>query len=178
MKKAGWIAVLAVFLALPTSMAQVKTDYDHGVDFSRFKTWAWMEGTPAPGPFAQERIQTILEAKLVEKGLVKAEDGDPDLFVVTHVSRSTEKQVDFSSLGYGGYYGWRGWGGGWGTTQVNVREIPIGTLVVDLVDARKNELVWRGMASDTIADKPKKNEKRVRRAVSKMFNRFPPRPKK
>jgi hypothetical protein len=178
MKKAGLIAVLAIFLAVPAATAQVKTDYDHGVDFSQFKTWAWMEGTPAQAPFAQERLEAILETKLVEKGLVKAEDGEPDLFVVTHVSRSTEKQVDVSSLGYGGYYGWRGWGGSWGTTQVNVREIPVGTLVVDLVDATKHELVWRGVASDTIANKPKKNEKRVRKAVSKMFNRFPPQPGK
>jgi hypothetical protein len=177
MKKAIWVAVLAVFLALSPAVAQVSTDYDRGVDFSAFKTWAWMEGTPALDPFAQQRIEEAIESKLAEKGLVKAQSGQADLFVVTHVSVSTEKQVDVSHMGYGGYYGWRGWGGTWGSTYVNVREIPVGTLVVDLVDAEKNELVWRGMASDTISDKPKKREKRIRRAVSKMFHRFPPKPK-
>jgi len=176
MKRTGLIALLAVFLALPATMAQVQTDYDHDVDFSRFKTWAWMEGTPAQSAFAQQRIETAIEIKLAEKGLTRT-DGQPDLFVVTHVSRSTEKQVDASYMSYGGYYGWGGWGAGWGSTYVNVREIPVGSLVVDLVDAEKNELVWRGMASDTLSEKTQKNEKKVKKAVSKMFHRFPPKSK-
>lgn len=175
MKRTGLIALLAVLLALPATMAQVQTDYDHDVDFSRFKTWAWMEGTPAQSPFGQQRIETAIETKLAEKGLTKT-DGKPDLFVVTHVSHSTETRVDVSQMSYVGYRGWRGWGAG--SAIVNVREIPTGSLVVDLVEAEKNELVWRGMASDTLSENPKKNEKKVKKAVSKMFNRFPPKPKK
>ena len=176
MRKAGLIAALAVLLAVPAATAQVKTDYDPQVDFSRFKTWTWAEGTPAPDPFSQKRIEDAIEAKLVEKGLVKAEGEEADLLVVTHVSLSTEKQVDVTHMGgYGGRYGWRA---GYGSSYVNVRDINVGTLVVDLVDAEKQELVWRGMASDTVASKPKKSEKKIRKAVSRMFKDYPPKPKK
>jgi len=176
MRKTGLIAVLAMLLAVPAATAQVKTDYDPQVDFSRFKTWTWMEGTPAPDPFSQQRIEDAIEAKLAEKGLVKAEGDEADLVVVTHVSVSAEKQVDVTHFGgYGGRYGWRA---GYGSSYVNVRDINVGTLVVDLVDAEKQELVWRGMASDTVANKPQKSEKKIRKAVSKMFNRFPPQPGK
>ena len=62
-----------------------------------------------------------------------------------------DKQKDIStySSGYGGgygAYGW-GWGGGWagGTTTTQVRDILVGTLVIDIADAKKNQLAWRGM---------------------------------
>jgi hypothetical protein len=55
--------------------------------------------------------------------------------------------------------------------------VPVGTLVVDLVDAGNKELVWRGTATTPI-DKTASVEKReaaVQEAVEKLFAAFPPR---
>jgi hypothetical protein len=77
--------------------------------------------------------------------------------------------------GYGGY-GYRGWGGmgGMGTSTTTVSEYLVGTLVVDIFDAKTKALLFRGTASDEISDKPEKNIKKVEKASNKMFKDFPP----
>ena len=54
------------------------------------------------------------------------------------------------------------------------RLIPVGSRVVDLVDAGSKELVWRGMASETLASNPEKSEKRINKVVKKLFKKSPP----
>ena len=77
--------------------------------------------------------------------------------------------------GYGGY-GYRGWGGmgGMGTATTTDSEYLVGTLVVDIFDAKTKALIFRGTASDEISDKPEKNVKKVEKAADKMFKDFPP----
>jgi hypothetical protein len=77
--------------------------------------------------------------------------------------------------GYGGY-GYRGWGGmgGMGTATTTVSEYMVGTLVVDIFDAKTKALLFRGTASDEISDKTDKNIKKVDKAMDKMFKDFPP----
>ena len=71
------------------------------------------------------------------------------MFVVYHMAFDKEKDISTYSSGYGGGYGAYGWGwggGGWagGTTSTQVRDILVGTLVIDMADAKKGQLVWRG----------------------------------
>jgi hypothetical protein len=78
----------------------------------------------------------------------------------------------FYSGGYGGY-GWRGVGG-MGSATTTVNEYTVGTLVVDIFDAKSKQLLFRGTASDEISDKPEKNVKKLAKASDKMFKDFPP----
>jgi len=173
------ILVLAAIMVPSASAVSVSEDYNKGTDFSKYKSFALKVGTPAPSPLGQDRIEKAITAQLEGKGM-KASADAPDLQVFTHVQISSEKVVDVNSFGYGGYHGWGGWGGGFATSTVNVREIPVGTLVVDLVDSSSKELVWRGVASDTINPnaKPEKREKVINQAVAKLFKKFPPIPAK
>jgi hypothetical protein len=50
----------------------------------------------------------------------------------------------------------------------------VGTLVVDMFDAKTKNLVFRGTASDEISDKAEKNQQKVEKASAKMFKNFPP----
>ncbi len=104
------------------------------------------------------------------------------MFVVYHVAFDKQKDISTYSSGYaGGYgaYGW-GWGGGWGgTTTTQVRDILVGTLVIDMADAKKGQLAWRGMGVkevDTQA-KPEKRDKSIINAVNKIFKNYPPKQK-
>ncbi|MGH2479552.1 MAG: DUF4136 domain-containing protein, partial [Ktedonobacteraceae bacterium] len=54
-----------------------------------------------------------------------------------------------------------------------VENYKVGTLVVDMFDTNTKKLIWRGSASDTLSGKPEKDEKRLEKAVSKMFEHFP-----
>ena len=61
-----------------------------------------------------------------------------------------------------------------GNTKINRVSFRVGSLVVDLVDAKTNELVWRAVASSTIPPDRKKLEKKIQKVVAKMFASYPP----
>jgi len=170
---------VAALVLLPALAQAQKTsfDYDKMADFAKFKTYAFKDGTKVGDPLIDKRIVTALETELAAKGLTK-NDTKPDLVVVYHVAFDKQKDITaYNTGGYGGY-GYR-WGGGWGTTDVRVNEILVGTMVVDMVDASKQEMVWRGMGVkevDTQA-KPEKRDKSINSAVQKILKNYPPKKK-
>ena len=184
MQKTRVIAGLAAILMVPALAMAQKTsyDFDKSADFTTYKTYAMKDGTPVGQPLIDERIVTAIEAALLAKGLTKA-TSNPDVVVVYHVAFDKQKDISTFSSGYGGGYGpyGYGWGGGWGgsTTSTQVRDILIGTLVIDMADTKKNQMVWRGMGVkevDTTA-KPEKRDKSITNAVNKIFKNYPPKAK-
>ena len=183
MRKKLMAAVVATMLAPALLLAQkVSYDYSKTANFAAYKTYAYKEGTKVGQPLIDERIVAAITAELALKGFSKAET-NPDVFVVYHVAFDQEKDISTYSSGYaGGYgpYGW-GWGGGWGggTTSTQVRNIVVGTLVIDIADAKANQVAWRGMGTkeiDTQA-KPEKRDKSINNAVKKIFKNYPPKQK-
>ena len=169
---------VAVVLLLPALALAQKTsfDFDKSADFSKFKTYALKDGTKVGDPLVDNRIVAGIESELGAKGL-KRNDAAPDIVVVYHVAFDKQKDITAYNSGYGGY-GYR-WGGGWGTTNVRVNEILVGTLVIDVADANKKEVVWRGMGVkevDTQA-KAEKRDKNIAGAVKKILANFPPKQK-
>ena len=61
---------------------------------------------------------------------------------------------------------------------ITVSKIPVGELIVDLGDVKNRKFVWRGKATSTISDKPEKVNKMLDKALAKMFQDYPPKPKK
>ena len=74
---------------------------------------------------------------------------------------------------FGGGWRWRGFGG-FGESTTTSETYTVGTLVVDLFDAKTKTLVWRGVSSGMLSDKSDKNIKNLNRGVQKMFQHFPP----
>ena len=179
------LAILAVAALLTPALAtaqKVSYDYDKSAKFTDFKTYALRDGTKVGQELIDQRIVNALEAELAAKGLKKV-DANPDLYVVYHVAFDKEKDISTFSSGYGGGYGpygW-GWGGGWGstTTTTQVRDILIGSMVVDLADAKKGQLAWRGMATKEVdvQAKPEKRDKSINNAVKKILKNYPPKQK-
>lgn len=159
------ISLLVLLALVGCASAQVATDYDKAADFSGYRTYAWITGTQAANPLIEQRIKTAVDRHLAARGLTKVTDS-PDLQVATHASTSVQQQVSVDSFGYG--YA----GAGWGGTMVNVRNVDVGTLLLDLVDASSQQLVWRGMATDVVGHSV--SQEKVDRAVGKMLSSFPP----
>jgi hypothetical protein len=67
--------------------------------------------------------------------------------------------------------GMRGIGGGMGS--ISPEQNVVGTLIVDLFDAKNKSLVWRGIAQDTLSNNGNKNQEVVGKAVQKMFKQWP-----
>jgi hypothetical protein len=165
------------------AMAQdVTYDFDKTANFAGYKTYALKEGTPVGQKLIDDRIIGAIDAAMAAKGFTKAAD-NPDVVVVYHVAFDKQKDISTFSSGYGGGYGpyGYGYGGGWGggTTTTQVRDILVGTLVIDIADAGHKQVVWRGMGTkeiDTQA-KPDKRDKSIKKAVDKIFKNYPPKKK-
>ncbi len=180
-----FLAFAIAVLAIPALVVAQKVTYDYekSANFAGFKTYAMKDGTKVGQELIDARIVAAIDAQLAEKGLTKSE-ANPDVFVVYHVAFDKQKDISTYSSGYGGGYGAYGWGwggAGWagGSTHTTVRDILNGTLVIDIADAKKGQLAWRGMGVkeiDTDA-KPEKRDKSINNAVKKIFKNYPPKVK-
>ena len=176
------LTAMAVVLAPALLFAQkVSYDFDKTANFAAFKTYSHKDGTKVGQQLIDDRIVAAIEGQLAAKGLTKAE-ANPDVFVVYHLAFDKQKDISTYSSGYGGGYGpygW-GWGGGWGggTTTTQVRDILMGTMVIDLADAKAGKLAWRGMGVKevNVQANPEKRDKSINEAVKKIFKNYPPKP--
>ena len=164
------LAALAVVLLPAFALAQdVNTDFDAKAACASFKTYAWAKGEPAGNPLNETRIHDGVAAKLTAAGF-KEVTTNPDVMVATMAVAQEKKELYASGFGGGPR-----WGGGMGTASVNT--YVVGTLVVDLYDAKTKQLAWRGTAKDTMSDKPEKNAEKISKAIDKMFKNYPPKAK-
>ena len=178
MKFGKTMAVVGVALALAGgALAQdVKTDYDKAANFGGVKTFALKIGTAWGNPIGEKRVTDEITQALTAKGWAVAEEGKADAQVVLHGATQTKHSLNTFYSGMGGY-GYRGFGG-MGTATTTDSEYVVGTLVVDIFDAKSKALLWRGTAQDELSDKPDKNVKKLAKASDKLFKDFPPGSKK
>ncbi len=153
------------------STLSTTVDFDHSADFSRYRSYTWKDTGEIADSIWDRRVESVLEDTVAARGLKKV-DREGDLLMVVHARFSVETQVTTWNSGWG--YGW-----GWGPTTTQVTQIPLGTMIVDLVDAKNNQLVWRGIANDTLQpDKqPEEREKKLRTVMAGLFADYPPAPK-
>jgi hypothetical protein len=173
MKRIGWLAILGAVAALAAcSSITTNADYNPGTDFSKYKTWAWHETNSIKDAIWRDRIKSALTNELRMKGLTPSES-NPDLWVAAHTRLDEQTQINTYNTGWG--YGW-GWGYGAGMTTSTVSQIPVGTLIVDLVDANQKQLVWRGTATKTLSPdaSPETKQENLQKALAKMFASYPP----
>jgi hypothetical protein len=129
----------------------------------------------------EQRVKEAVEAQLTNKGYVR-ETQQPDFLVTYHVVVDQKVSVTYLNELYG--YG-PGWGPSyrrrmlhWGYPgrEVMVSEYQQGTLIIDVVRASDKQLIWRGTASDEVYpdSSMQAREKRIREAVDKILDLFPP----
>jgi hypothetical protein len=155
------------------STLTVSTDFDPAANFTQYKTFTVMPLEQFKNnTITADRIKAAITQALQAKGLQPASEA-ADLQINVFAKLSKETQVTSTGTGYGGW-GYRGWGGGMSTTTV--QNVNVGTLVVDLVDAKTTKPVWRGMASDTIDQKSTGQQKQeaLNYAMNQMFEKYPP----
>ncbi|SHJ41993.1 protein of unknown function [Hymenobacter daecheongensis DSM 21074] len=176
------VVALSLWLGITgctASRVGVTSDFDHSVNFRTYKTWAWYpqqmadtEGGPARGyeSFLDKRLRTAVETEMTRKGLTQVEK-DPDVFVAYSAKVEDKQRVNgaYSPYGYP-YYGY-GYGRGMGMNPIS--EYKAGTVIIDLVDARRKELAWRGMGQAQV-DNQTISEQEVYRIVGSVLGAYPP----
>ena len=166
-------AGLTLLLATLALAQSVSVDYDRAASFSSYLTYAWTRGTQLTDELNHARVVRAIDGRLAAKGLRQVEpDADPDILVAYHASFDTNLRIDAFSTGWGPYGLGNRSGSAW------IQEILVGTLVVDIADARRHTLVWRGTATSNIheTDKPEKRDRNIAKATEKMFKNYPPKP--
>jgi len=162
---------LALFLANASFAQQVKTDYDRAANFSQYKTYSW-EKVQTPDPLWVDRIKAAVNAALATKGWTQVGSGGDISIIAMEINRNHQTLNTYYD-DFGGGWRWRGFGG-FGESTTTSETYTVGTLVVDLFDAKTKMLVWRGVSSDMLSDKSDKNIKNLNKGVEKMFQHFPP----
>lgn len=178
MKRIFKIVPFAMLFVLMASCSSVRVaaDYDKNANFNDYKTFAFYK----PGidkaeisDLDKRRILRAIESEMMNKGFTKSEN--PDILV--SIFTKSEQRVDVynNNWGFGGW-GWGGFGPGWGWgwNQPNVSTRTEGVLYVDLVDAKKKELIWQGMGTGYLTQKMDKKEERIQEFVYKIMEKYPP----
>src|SRR6266404_2615188 len=157
---------LMLLLACVSFAQHVKTDYDHSANFGQYKTYTWKK-VQTKDPLLVDRIKSAVNSALTAKGWTEVPSGgDAEVFAI----ETTQNQQTLDTF-YNGF-------GGLGDATTTVETYKVGTLVVDLFDAKTEKLIWRSSSTDTLSDKADKNTKNLGKGVNKMFQHFPPVPPK
>jgi hypothetical protein len=173
------IFTLLFFLVCSAAHAQkIRIEFDKSVDFSAFKTYAW---DPTPQAYAKPvlvaAIKGAVNEELGKRGLKEVAE-NPDLYIAMYGAIGSDFAVTYSDLYYGPYgipafdQSFLMWGAIPGTTNTAV--VHKGQLAVDLLDAGRKKLVWRGIATEKLSEQQMKLVEQVNTAVEKLFAKYPP----
>jgi hypothetical protein len=176
-------ATYAVF-AQAGKAQKVKTDFDRNFDFSKIHSYQWRTH-PIFEKHAELResystaIQLVMNAtnqQLMKKGYEPVSDS-PDVFLTFFVTANDVTNTYTDMIGpSGAWYGWYGWHVPQVWTVTRTEQYLEGTLLMDMVDPKDTQLIWRASSSDSIKDF-RNRDKNVDAAVKKIFSKFPPKQK-
>ena len=154
---------------------KVEVGADRTVNLARYKTYSWASGPSTSNPLIHQTIVDAVDRAMALKGLTKvALDAEITLVVFA----ATESDLHISSPSWHPGLNSIATGIGGASQQWPVTK---GTIVVDMLDAKTKNSIWRGTATDTLEHGPTGNiqkdaksvEKKIKKAVEKMFKRFP-----
>jgi hypothetical protein len=172
------VPLFAILVLASCSSVRVTTDYDREANFNDFGSFAFFK----PGidkakisDLDKRRVLRAIDGELSAKGMVKSET--PDLLISICTKESERVDVYNNNFGWGrGAWGWGtgfGWGGNWGNTVSKSTE---GTLYIDLIDAKTQELVWQGVGRSSLyrGSNIDKKEEKIKCIVSEILMEYPP----
>lgn len=173
MKAFRIVALLSLLLTAAVAYGMsVNTDYDKSYTFSRLKTFAFADQPRGPrDPLGTDtllanRIKDSLDTQLEENGFQPAPEGGAD-FLISYYASSKEK-LDIENFGYGFPRYWR-WG--WGP-DIWTRYYTEGSVIVDFIDPQTRQLIWRGIATDTVKTGLGQSEKQVNKGAEELVKHF------
>jgi Domain of unknown function (DUF4136) len=170
-------ASAVVFAALPILASgqklvegpSVEVEFDHATDFSGYKSYAWAPfQDPAPNPANHIRITRAVERELEAKGFEKVPPADASFFV-RYQGRLEKKIKGTPSQSESP------WQPSNKRTIVSFERVKIGTLILEVWDARTKDLVWQARESMP-APKPDRVEAAIDKSVARLIQEFPPKP--
>ena len=176
------LAVAALGLGGCASGPEIRGDYDKSADFGKYRTYGFVAQTSPDGggeyrSLALQMLQKAAAREMEARGYRLADS--PDLAI--NFQGKLEEKVDVESTPapyYGPGWGYRGWYGapygGWGGTEVTTHRYNVGTLVMDIVDREKRQVVFQGGIEGVVTKEMRENrEASINNAVAGIFSKYP-----
>lgn len=173
MKTIRFLPLLFIFIISSCSSVRVNSDYDKNVDFSPYKTYAFYKtgiDKVEISDLDKKRILHSIDEAMMAKGFTKSET--PDLLININTKAQTNVNVNqfYAGYGYGWGFGWNPYWGGNNTVYTSTE----GILTIDLIDAKKKELVWQGEGTGELTKNTNKKDENVKDFVTKILALYPP----
>jgi opacity protein-like surface antigen len=167
-------ACALLLVACASSRPVVQTDHAQGTDFSRYRTYTWAEEPQTQSPIVRDKLVRAIDAQLASKGWQRVPDGDVAL-VGQWVAR---EDVSYNPISFG--VGLGNWGGSSGgaigasTGTANAKTTVVGSLILDMYDAKSKQAIWRGTVSGDVPQTPETIDAAIAQYIPRMFAGFPP----
>lgn len=174
----GLAAATAATLVLAgcASTMTVSSHVQYGIDFANYRTYTWGPPDELPvsdprldrDPFFRDHLQGAVEKRLATRGFVLSDGTAADLLMHYHAAISHRIDVNRFDHDHGYCYD--------ADCSVRVMDVEAGTIVLDIIDAHTNRLLWRGWAETGVDDMLKNRDKMARKideAAEKMLDWLP-----
>ena len=165
MRIATLIGTAGLLLSTSAWAQDVSYDYDKAANFAALTSYTWANGGRVGDDLNHQRIVSAVDSQLAVKGMHKVDAvAGADLLVAYHVVITHDVAVT----------GNRARLTRWASARVEA--VPVGQLMVEIVNAKTRATVWRGMVSRDLDPKasPEQREKNLNKAVEKLFKHYPP----
>ena len=174
MKALKFLPLLLLFIITSCSSVKVNQDYDKNADFGQYKTYAYHKSGIDKAEISdldKKRILRSIDETMLSKGFTKSET--PDVLVNFFTKEREQVNVSLFNVGwgYGWGFGWNPWM--WGN-NTSVNRYTEGTLTIDIIDAKKKELIWQGQGEGVLTKKTEKKDEKIKEFVSKILEQYPP----
>jgi hypothetical protein len=174
MKILKLLFLLCLVILTSCSSVRVVSDYDTKVDFTSYKTFAFYKkgiDKASVSDLDKKRIMRAVEAELAAKGFSKSVN--PDILVSIFTKSREQVNVSDNNIGIGWGWGYNPWF--YGRTNININQYTEGTLFIDFIDKKTNELIWQGIGSGAMKmSNIEKKEERINEFVYKIISTYPP----
>lgn len=172
MKKYIFILLASATLGLTScSPFRVRSDYAETANFTSYKTYKLRIDDLKLNDIDKDRVLNELSRQLQSKGLSSGEN--PDLIV--NIKANHKKVTDITNTNPMGMWGWGGpFGWGIGMNRTWTSNYNEGALIVDLIDAKTNKLVWQGIGSGISVDSPKAKQRQIPNIMAEIMANYPP----
>ncbi|MBX2943094.1 MAG: DUF4136 domain-containing protein [Cyclobacteriaceae bacterium] len=172
------LGILSLVIILSSCSIKVHSTYDKGVDFSKYKTFCWLNGCEFTytGPtylndsLIREKIRESIVAEMNKKGLMQ-DDDNPDLLIDFHISMENESSIIYHHGG-DNVYQFKSF------PDQEVIHYLKGTIVIHMVDKVEGRMVWRSEAIGYMDINPDLSEKNIRKGIAIALKNYPPKKSK
>jgi hypothetical protein len=161
-----------LFILTGCSGIIVNSDYDRDVNMKPYNTYAWAESKDIEAKnnplyyneLSDKRIKTEVDKQLKKRGYVLSAE-NPQLTLHYHILIEDQTELRHDPyVPYGSY---------WMQPHVNYYRYNEGTLIIDFMETKTNNLAWRGWASSVLGANRELNEALIKEATTQIFKIYP-----